>query len=186
MINIRPRSKAASSTVCACRGFVLLNLFSKCAGTRWTNADIPSIAYGRPPAPRAEASAGLCGSHNRLEVFGPQVRAHELQPIGSLTSRGIFRRRRRRECRTVAAADGTCAWIGRTLRLSRDRMRYSSRRFRRRPFPRSQSRIFVLQAICWSWVPQVRGSHRFTLGEDSNLLVQGGILDSLSGEPPIF
>jgi hypothetical protein len=38
----------------------------------------------------------------------------------------------------------------------------------------------------WSWVPQVRVEHRFTLGEDSSLLVQGGILDSQSGEPPVF
>jgi hypothetical protein len=38
----------------------------------------------------------------------------------------------------------------------------------------------------WAWVPQVRVEHRFTLGEESSLLLQGGILDSQSGEPPVF
>ena len=36
----------------------------------------------------------------------------------------------------------------------------------------------------WSWVPQIRVEHRFALGENSSLLLQGGILDPLSGEAP--
>jgi hypothetical protein len=36
----------------------------------------------------------------------------------------------------------------------------------------------------WGWVPQVRIEHRIALPESSNLTVQGGILDSLSGDPP--
>src|SRR5487761_1899502 len=35
----------------------------------------------------------------------------------------------------------------------------------------------------WSWTPQVRIEHRIALSETSSLLVQGGILDSLSGDP---
>lgn len=34
----------------------------------------------------------------------------------------------------------------------------------------------------WSWAPQVRVEHRFTASESSSLLLQGGILDSFSGE----
>jgi hypothetical protein len=36
----------------------------------------------------------------------------------------------------------------------------------------------------WAWTPQVRVEHRFTLSETSKISVQGGILDSLSGDTP--
>jgi hypothetical protein len=36
----------------------------------------------------------------------------------------------------------------------------------------------------WSWTPQVRIEHRFVLSDSSSFLLQGGILDSLSGELP--
>jgi hypothetical protein len=38
----------------------------------------------------------------------------------------------------------------------------------------------------WAWVPQIRVEHKVVLGEDSSLLLQGGILDPLSGEAPGF
>ena len=36
----------------------------------------------------------------------------------------------------------------------------------------------------WTWMPQVRVEHRFTVSENSAISVQGGILDPLSGENP--
>ncbi|MGC2662565.1 MAG: hypothetical protein WA305_00605 [Candidatus Acidiferrales bacterium] len=36
----------------------------------------------------------------------------------------------------------------------------------------------------WSWTPQIRIEHRISLSETSNLLLQAGILDSLTGEIP--
>jgi hypothetical protein len=36
----------------------------------------------------------------------------------------------------------------------------------------------------WGWTPQVRIEHRFVLSDSSSVSVQGGILDSLSGEVP--
>ena len=36
----------------------------------------------------------------------------------------------------------------------------------------------------WSWTPQVRIEHHFTLGENASVLLQGGLLDSLSGDRP--
>jgi hypothetical protein len=36
----------------------------------------------------------------------------------------------------------------------------------------------------WNWAPQVRVEHKFTMSESGSLLVQGGILDSLSGDTP--
>src|SRR5271166_4837868 len=37
----------------------------------------------------------------------------------------------------------------------------------------------------WSWAPQVRVEHKFTVSESSSVLVQGGILDALSGDMPL-
>src|ERR1700722_5186159 len=36
----------------------------------------------------------------------------------------------------------------------------------------------------WSWTPQVRVEHRFTLTENSGIRIQAGILDSLTGDIP--
>jgi len=36
----------------------------------------------------------------------------------------------------------------------------------------------------WSWTPQVRVEHKFSLSESSSLLIQGGILDNLTGDVP--
>jgi hypothetical protein len=36
----------------------------------------------------------------------------------------------------------------------------------------------------WTWTPQVRIEHRFNLSEENQLLLQGGLLDPLSGETP--
>jgi hypothetical protein len=36
----------------------------------------------------------------------------------------------------------------------------------------------------WSWTPQIRVEHKFAVSESASVLVQGGILDSLSGEIP--
>jgi len=36
----------------------------------------------------------------------------------------------------------------------------------------------------WSWTPQIRVEHKFTLSDSSSFAMQGGILDNLSGDPP--
>lgn len=38
----------------------------------------------------------------------------------------------------------------------------------------------------WAWAPQIRVEHRFDLSENSKITLQGGILDSLTGEPPLY
>ena len=36
----------------------------------------------------------------------------------------------------------------------------------------------------WSWTPQIRVEHRFTLDENSAIILQGGVLDPLTGQFP--
>jgi hypothetical protein len=38
----------------------------------------------------------------------------------------------------------------------------------------------------WMWIPQIRVERRLTISENSNFLLQGGILDGLTGEPPVY
>jgi hypothetical protein len=43
---------------------------------------------------------------------------------------------------------------------------------------------FAYSGNLWSWTPQFRVEHRFTFSERSSLLLQGGLLDALSGDFP--
>ena len=36
----------------------------------------------------------------------------------------------------------------------------------------------------WAWTPQVRIEHRFEISSDQNIMIQGGIMDNLTGEFP--
>jgi len=36
----------------------------------------------------------------------------------------------------------------------------------------------------WAWTPQVRVEHRFALSNESTVMLQGGLMDNLTGEPP--
>ncbi len=38
----------------------------------------------------------------------------------------------------------------------------------------------------WSWTPQLRVQHRFEFSDHSNVTLQGGVLDPLTGEPPDY
>jgi hypothetical protein len=44
---------------------------------------------------------------------------------------------------------------------------------------------FAYSGNLWSWTPQIRVEHRIDISDSSRLLLQGGLLDSLSGEAPI-
>lgn len=43
---------------------------------------------------------------------------------------------------------------------------------------------FAYSGSLWAWVPQIRLEHRFSTSENAAVLVEGGILDSRTGEPP--
>jgi hypothetical protein len=44
---------------------------------------------------------------------------------------------------------------------------------------------FAYAGNLWSWTPQIRVEHHFTLGDNSSLLLQVGILDNLTGDTPL-
>jgi len=165
-------------------GIVLLNLFSN-QGTV-DSIDLPTLAYDLPPG----ASGGSFGATLRqsqigFEVFGPQLAGARTRADLQLDLAGGF----------SSAPNGVNAgllrlrtgtmhldWARTSLVAGQDGLFFS---------PTSPTSFATLATPAltyagnlWSWVPQIRVEHRWSVGEDSNLLVQGGIMDPVSGERP--
>ncbi|MFZ3266286.1 MAG: hypothetical protein WA172_19930, partial [Terriglobales bacterium] len=165
-------------------GIVLTNLFSN-QGTV-DNADLPTLAYARP----AGASGGSFGMTLRqseigFEVFGPRVAGAKTradlqvdlaggftQDINGIDS-GLMRLR---------TATMRMDWENTSVVAGQDGIFFS---------PNSPTSFATLAQPAlsyagnlWGWVPQIRVEHRVALGENSSLLLQGGILDPVSGEVP--
>jgi hypothetical protein len=167
-------------------GIVLLNLFSN-VGTV-DNADFPAIAYDRPPGGSGGSFGGtLRQSQIGLEVFGPQVAGARTKADLQLDLGGGFPRALNGvNAGLVRLRTGTMRldWAHTSLIAGQDGLFFSP--VSPTSFASLAVPAFSYAGNLWSWVPQVRVEHRFTLGEDSSLLVQAGILDSQSGEPPVF
>src|SRR5882724_1782595 len=167
-------------------GIVLLNLFSN-VGTV-DNADIPSIAYDRPPGGSGGSFGGtLRQSQIGLEVFGPQVAGARTKADLQLDLGGGFPRALNGvNFGLLRLRTGTMRldWAHTSIVAGQDGLFFSPNS------PTSFASLavpaFSYTGNLWGWIPQVRVEHRFSLGEDSSFLVQGGILDSQSGEPPVF
>ena len=163
-------------------GLVLFNVAENRGAV--DNLDFPSLAlYSPPGTPQGSFGATLRQSLLGLEVFGPQIHAARVSadvqfdfaggfpdvPNGSTF--GLVR------LRTGAIR---LEWPNTTVVAGQDAPFFS---------PLSPSSIaslatpeFAYSGNLWSWIPQVRVEHRFRLGEDSRLILQGGILDPLTGE----
>jgi hypothetical protein len=167
-------------------GIVLLNLFSN-RGTV-DNIDYPVLAFNNPPGSTGGSLGGtLRQSQIGFEVFGPQLAGARTQADLQLDLGGGF----------PFTANGVNAGILRlrtgTMRLDwnhtsivagQDGLFFS-------PLSPTSFASLAVPALSyagnlWSWVPQVRVEHRVSLGENSQLVLQGGILDPVSGEPPTF
>jgi hypothetical protein len=167
-------------------GIVLLNLFSN-RGTV-DNIDYPVLAFANPPGSSGgNLGATLRQSQIGFEVFGPQLAGARTRADLQLDLGGGF----------PFIANGVNAGL---LRLRTGTMRMD---WNRTSIVAGQDGLFfsplsptsfaslAVPALSyagnlWSWVPQVRVEHRISLGEASQLVLQGGILDPVSGEPPTF
>ena len=165
-------------------GIVLMNLASN-QGTV-DSIDLPTLAYARP----AGNSGGSFGATLRqseigFEAFGPIVagartRADlQLDLAGGFPSvpNGI-------NSGLVRLRTGTLRmdWTNTSVVVGQDGIFFS-------PGSPTSFASLAVPALSyagnlWSWVPQIRVEHRVTLGEDSSLLLQAGILDPVSGEAP--
>jgi hypothetical protein len=165
-------------------GIVLLNLFSNRGTT--DNQDFPTYAM----TPNPYYSGGNLGETLRqseigLEVFGPRLAGAKTQgdvqadfaggfpnTLNGVDS-GLFRLR---------VASVRMDWEHTSIVAGQDDLFLSPQS------PTSFASLAVpalsYAGNLWGWIPQVRVEHRIELAERQSLLIQGGILDNLTGEPP--
>lgn len=167
-------------------GIALLNLFSN-RGTV-DNQDVPSIALA-PSAFDAKGNFGgtLRQSEVGLEVFGPRLAG--ARTTGDIqfdlgggfpttdngVTAGLFRLR---------TATMRMDWSRTSVVAGQDNIFFS-------PLSPTSFASLIVPALnyagnLWAWVPQVRVEHRFDLSAVSNVTLEGGVLDNLTGETPPF
>jgi hypothetical protein len=163
-------------------GIVLLNLFNSHGAT--DNQDFPSFVNG-PSTGTGSLGFTMRQSEIGLEVFGPTWGGAKIS--GSLqadfaggfpgtwngVNSGIFRLR---------TASMHMDWKNTSVVVGQDNAFFS-------PLSPTSFASLAVPALnyagnLWTWSPQVRVEHRFELSADQNILIQGGILDNLTGEFP--
>ena len=165
-------------------GIVLFNLFDNEGVV--DNEDFPQIATPRSMVDSTHSFGGsLRQSQIGLEVFGPDLAGARTSANVKFDFAGGF----------TDVPNGTAMGIVR-LRTGTFRMDWENTSiiagqdylFFAPLAPTSLASLAVpalsYSGNLWAWTPQVRVEHKIALSDDSHLLLQGGILDSLSGELP--
>jgi Skp family chaperone for outer membrane proteins len=167
-------------------GVVLFNLFSN-QGTV-DNMDVPTLAYHSGGLDSSGSFGGtLRQSIFGVEVFGPQVMGAKTSgtvnfdvgggfpDVSNGVNSGLVRLR---------TATMKFDWKNTDLVVGQDQLFFSPNS------PTSFASLIVpalsYSGNLWAWTPQMRVDHRISLSENSTLTLQGGILDSLTGEPPYY
>lgn len=165
-------------------GIALLNLFSNRGTT--DNQDFPSYVTAQNPY----YSAGNVGATMRqseigLEVFGPRLAGAKTEGNVQADFAGGF----------PSTLNGVNSGLFR-LRIASVRMDWENTSvvagqddlFLSPQSPTSFASLAVpalsYAGNLWGWIPQVRVEHRFEVADKQTFLVQGGILDNLTGQPP--
>lgn len=162
-------------------GIVLMNLFSNRGQT--DNMDFPSYVTG--PNVGGNFGATLRQSEIGLEAFGPTL-------AGARTSAnvqadfsggfadtwdgvnsGIFRLR---------IASARLDWDHTSIVAGQDDLFISP--LAPTSFASLAVPAFNYAGNLWAWTPQVRVEHRFDIADNQSIMIQGGILDNLTGEFP--
>lgn len=165
-------------------GIVLMNAFNNQGAV--DSIDVPTLATHRSP----QFSGGSAGATLRqteigIEGFGPtfvgaRTRADLQLDFGGgfpNVSNGVTSGLLRMRTATVRLDwDRTSVVVGQdALFLSPQ----SPTSFASLIFP-----ALSYSGNLWGWIPQIRVEHRFQVASQSGLMLQGGILDPLTGEPP--
>ena len=165
-------------------GIALLNLFSNHGSA--DNLDIPSYAMvPNPYSSNASLGATLRQSEIGLEIFGPRLAgarttgtvqadfAGGFPNVSNGVTTGTFRLR---------IASMRLDWKNTSIVAGQDNLflsPYSPTSFASLAVP-----AFSYAGNLWGWIPQVRVEHRIEFSADSSVLLQGGFLDNMTGEPP--
>ena len=165
-------------------GMILAGFFENRG--RVDNEDYPSLASPSDPFESDSAFGGsLRQTQIKLEVFGPELWGARTSanvdfdfaggspdaPNGAVLSLPRFR-------------TGTIRldWENTSIIAGQDFLFFTPLQ------PTSIATVAVpplsYSGNLWAWTPQIRIEHRIAFSENSHLLLQGGILDSLTGDPP--
>jgi hypothetical protein len=166
-------------------GIVLLNVFDNQGVV--DNEDFPQIATPRSATNSTQSFGGsLRQSQIGLEVFGPDIAGARTSANVKFDFAGGF----------TDVPNGVAMGIVR-LRTGTFRMDWENTSivagqdylFFAPLAPASLASLAVpalsYSGNLWAWTPQVRVEHKIALSDASHLLLQAGILDSLSGELPV-
>lgn len=162
-------------------GIVLLNMYGNRGAV--DNQDFPGIARDRGVLDSAGAFGGsLRQSQIGLQAFGPDIAGAHTSADLKFDFAGGFPNV------PNGAVEGLVRLRTGTIRLDWGKTSLIGGQDRLFFVPLSPSSIatlaepaFSYAGNLWAWTPQVRVEHRHTLTESSSLMVQAGILDSLSG-----
>jgi len=166
-------------------GIILMNAFRNVGSS--DNLDIPD--YAQPPAlgSTSEASFGatLRQTEIGLEIFGPTLAGAKTSanvqfdfaggfpatPNG--VNFGIVR---------MQTASVRLDWKDTSVIAGQDSLFISP--LSPTSFASLATPAFAYAGNLWGWTPQLRIEHRFALGDQQTLTLQGGILDNLDWEQP--
>lgn len=163
-------------------GIVLMNAFRNVGGS--DNLDFPAYAQpAGPGAPQATFGATLRQSEIGLELFGPHFAGANTSadvqfdfsggfpgaPNGA--NFGIVR---------LQTASVRMDWEHTSLVAGQDPLFISP--LSPTSFASLSMPAFSLAGNLWSWTPQLRVEHRFSISDDQTVTLQAGILDNLDWE----
>jgi hypothetical protein len=165
-------------------GMVLLNAFETRGAV--DNLDFPEIAMAPGvPGTSGAFSGSLRQSQLGVEVFGPDVAgAHTSANVKFDFAGGQVDTSNGAVMGIVRLRTGTIRmdWADTSIVAGQDAVFFA-------PLVPTSLASLAVPALSysgnlWMWTPQIRVEHRVALSDDSSLLLQGGILDSLTGDYP--
>jgi outer membrane murein-binding lipoprotein Lpp len=165
-------------------GLVLLNMFVNRGNV--DNLDVPQIATQRDITESSGAFGGsLRQSLIGLQAFGPDVLgAHTSADVQFDFAGGFPQAPNGAEFGIVRLRTGTVRldWANTSLVAGQDSLFFAPLS------PTSFASVAIpplaYSGNLWTWTPQVRVEHRITVSDATSFLVEGGILDSWSGDVP--
>jgi peptidoglycan hydrolase CwlO-like protein len=165
-------------------GLVLFNMFENRGSAE--NIDFPLLAL----APEAVASGGSFGGSLRqsqigIEAFGPTIAgAHTSADVQFDFAGGFPETPNGVSFGIMRLRTGTARfdWPKTSVVAGQDTLFFA-------PLSPTSLATLATPALAysgnlWAWTPQVRVEHKFALSDASSFLLQGGILDSYSGDTP--
>jgi hypothetical protein len=185
-VNDQEQTKVESGSKYRVRisGIALVNLFSNRGAVN--NIDFPSLAAEQDSLGSNSSMGGsLRQSQISLEGFGPDIAgAHTSANLRFDFAGGSLASPNGAVMGGVRFRTGTFRmdWADTSIIAGQDILFFA-------PIAPTSIATLAEPALSyagnlWGWTPQLRVEHRITFSEKSHLLLQGGILDALSGDVP--